>query len=105
MPLDPFAVRICNIARQNRHLWPQPRIELMEAAGLFDPSNCLDEDAILDVIKADPSLYDDWLAWSEDKRYSGPWLGRKNDDNTAACAQFILAELGMFKEIRARKAR
>lgn len=104
MELDPFAVRLCNIARLNRGLVPQPRIRLMEEAGVFIPDNKLDVDSICAVIERDPSLIDDWLAWSEDKRYGGPWLNRAATDMTLACAQFIIAEIGMFREIRQKKS-
>src|ERR1700761_3069495 len=51
MELDPLAVRICHIARLNRHQWPQPRIRLMEEAGVFLPENKLDYAKIRAVIE------------------------------------------------------
>lgn len=103
MELDPFAVRVCNVARVARRVWPPDRLGLMEDAGVFDEANKLDFGNIRAVIEADPSLIADWQAWSDDKRYGGPWLGSKDPDMVSACAQFIVRELGMFKEIRQRK--
>jgi hypothetical protein len=102
-----FAVRIVKIAHTLRVKWPQDRIELMKEAGVFDDANQLDHNSIRKAIESDPTFVKDWLIWSSDKRYGGPWFWRADDDLKVACndcATFIVAELGMFKEIRKKNS-
>ncbi len=104
METDPFPVRVCNIAKRYYQLpWPRNRLRVMEEAGVFDPQNALNFDAIREVISKNTGLIEVWLCWSEDKRYSGACLGRKSEDMVSACARFIVDELGTFVEIRRKR--
>jgi hypothetical protein len=66
---------------------------------------------LANYLRANPAIIDHWVAFSEDKRTSGGWylrpphsIGRissespmhevKHVDLAAACAAFIIAELG-----------
>jgi hypothetical protein len=96
-----FAARIVRIARALSGKWPQDRLGLMKEAGVFDDANQLDHDSIRKAIEVDTTLIQDWLLWSADKRYGGPYFWRASEDLKTACdqcAQFIVAELGMFKK-------
>jgi hypothetical protein len=86
MDTPSFAIRICNVARRNRQPGYDRRIELLAEAGLYDSGNQLNVGEIRAVLEADPSLIDDWVEWSADKRYGGPWLIRRDPDG-ADCSQ------------------
>jgi hypothetical protein len=100
---EPFSTRLCYVARRVRGEWPERRLELLEDAGAFDPANAFDLEKIKRVLSTDPTLIDDWLNWSEGKRYSGHWLSRGCKDMVSACAEFIIREAGIFREIRLKK--
>ena len=70
----------------------------------------LSKQAIVQILEVEPSLIDDWLLWSMNKRVSSGWYFTKEDndylvgfypvgerftfqDAAVACAEFILREV------------
>jgi hypothetical protein len=89
-------------------------VQLLREYGYFEQHGELTREAVVEVLKSDPSLIKDWIGYSADKRTSSGWfllpggrvgyLGRERhptkislqpitNDLTAACAEFIIREV------------
>jgi hypothetical protein len=91
-------------------------VQLLQECGFIGGTTQLSREAIIKVLSSDPSLIQDWLRYSGDKRTSSGWflmengrvgyldarsnasraiqldLGPINDNLTSACAEFIIKE-------------
>lgn len=99
MEPSPFAIRLCNVAREVLREWPEPRIRLLREAGIYDLENKLDYEDVKAAIARDPSLAHDWQMWSDGKRYGGYAMDAENADRVSACAKFVIQEAGIFRQL------
>lgn len=109
-PTDCFT-RICRIPAEFRG-GGKPLLEVVRASGFPEIRGQFPARDLAEYLRAHPSLVDRWVRFSEDKRTSTGWylrppysIGRisptsppmheiKHVDLAAACAAFIIAELG-----------
>jgi hypothetical protein len=97
-------------------------VQLLQECGFIGGTAKLSRDAIIEVLSSDPSLIQDWLRYSGDKRTSSGWflmengrvgyldtrlnashdirldLGPTNDNLASACAEFIIKETNGIRD-------
>jgi len=109
-PDERFA-RICDIPAEFRRSGRSLR-EVVQASGYADLRGQFAARELADYLRARPAVVEQWVGFSEDKRTADGWylrppssIGRisresppmhevKHVDLAAACAAFIIAELG-----------
>lgn len=110
LPDDRFA-RICTVPAEYGQ-GDRSLLEVVRASGFAEFRGQFAPRELADYLRAKPAIVDQWIAYSEDKRTTEGWylrppysIGRvarwsppmhevKHPDLAAACAAFIIAELG-----------
>ena len=120
--MDPLTVRVCNLPRDLHRVRTKSAITLLREAGYLDSGIELSRESIIQVLHSDPSLIQEWLGYSADKRTSSGWFFLPNcrvgyfaierqelpsrsrvslqpifNDLTSACAEFIIREMESFR--------
>jgi hypothetical protein len=116
--------RVCYIARDFRRPGAPSVQALLEASSYRAVRGGLDVAQLEDVVESQPQLVEDWLRYSEDKRTSGGWafypegeawvvsqpfpnqgasVERRYSRASAACAEYILAELDYWADVSDRR--
>jgi hypothetical protein len=108
---DELAIRrICNLPHDFR-TGDRSAYDLVRASGIGQRT--LTVESVLPVLKANPKLVEDWIAWSEDQRCTPAYglheengqyvVGRYPDENRvvfddrfAACADFIVKVVNLI---------
>ena len=113
MTLEPNArfARICGVPAEFSQSG-LPLLEVVQASGYAEFRGQFAASELAEYLRARPAVVDQWVTFSEDKRTSEGWylrppysIGRvsrepppmhevKHVDLAAACAAFIIAELG-----------
>lgn len=101
---------VCEIAVRYRRPGGKSLHHLVVESGYFDCPGGLSTIAVANYLRDNPELVDEWLRFSEDKRTAGGWYFLEGDrcfivgridgprtehaDRVAACAEFIVREMG-----------
>ena len=118
--MDPLAIRVCNLPRDFYRMRTKSIIELLVDSGYVDNPDKLLRSDVVEVLRSDPSLVQEWINYSGDKRVSSGWfllpngnvghLGPIEDDTfhvemeprskdlNDACMEFIFREIGDIRK-------
>ncbi len=75
-------------------------IDLLNESGYLEFNELIQQENIIEILKADPNLITEWLQWSDDKRSTPTWYFTRGDDGW--CFVGHSPEGNEFKEINTK---
>jgi hypothetical protein len=104
--------RACRLPRDFHELGNLSTFDLVRQSGYLDLPETLASEAAADFLRRNPSLVEDWLIWSSDKRVGSGWAFYEKSggyivelvpagkdkklvfaDKFLACAEYVVREL------------
>jgi hypothetical protein len=120
--VDRLTISVCNLPRDFYRVRTKSVVQLLRECGFIGGTAQLSREAIIEVLNSDPSLIQEWMNYSGNKRTSSGWFLLENgrvghldarpnasrnvrldlepiaQNLTFACAEFIIKETGSIRD-------